>query len=366
MRFPWVLVFLIFFSCNVVAQISKEDVNQIFIDANSGNHKAQNYVGGLYYSGNGVRKNYTQAARWYEKSAEKGNVRAITSLAFLYKRGEGVDRDYAKAKALFEDALKIDPNNSRAQIAIGVMYYYGSGVVQDYGKAAEWFYPAANKKNDRATEWLNAARREINKKKPIEELLQKAELGGMNAQHELAQRYSDAKDYKNALKWFIKAADQGSAASCNSIGDMFWRGKGRGASRVSSDYSAARKWFLKAKKLGSKRADENLKSLAKTVSKVERLRSNKGGTLKVLSIFGGLGSIVLYIVLVGWYGYFRKLSIIISPLSLVIFVMYYEDWVQQGCPGECNIRIDIFITYPLLFGVVIVGLLNLVRSDSKN
>jgi len=88
--------------------------------------------------------------------------------------------------------------------------------------------------------------------------------------------------------------------------------------------------------------------------------------LNLILIFGGLGSIVFYIILVGWHGYFRKLSIVISPVSLYLFVMYYEDWVQQGCTGECNIRIDIFVTYPLLFGVVVVGILNLVKSDDKN
>jgi len=86
--------------------------------------------------------------------------------------------------------------------------------------------------------------------------------------------------------------------------------------------------------------------------------------LNLILLLGGLGSVVFYIVLVGWYGYFRKLSIVISPISLYLFVMYYESLIKLSCSGECNIRIDIFITYPLIFGVFIVGVLNLVKVFS--
>ncbi|NOQ65017.1 MAG: hypothetical protein GQ582_10955 [Methyloprofundus sp.] len=180
------LILFILFSFNAIAQISKEDVKQVFLDANSGNHKAQNALGGLYYRGDGVRKNHTQAALWYGKSAKEGNIRAIISLGFLYKQGEGVNRDYAKAKALFEQALKKEPNNTRAQIGIGIMYYYGEGVTQDYAKAAEWFKYSADKKDKKGTAWYQSAK--LKNERAIKKLNKKAggnELGNVNAQHAL-------------------------------------------------------------------------------------------------------------------------------------------------------------------------------------
>jgi len=195
------LILFILFSFNAIAQISKEDVKQVFLDANSGNHKAQNYLGRMYYRGDGVRKNHTQAALWYGKSAKEGNIRAIISLGFLYKEGEGVNKDYAKAKALFEKALKKDPNNTRAQIGIGIMYYYGEGVTQDYAKAAEWFKYSADKKDKKGTAWYQSAK--LNNERAIKKLNKKAEGNkwrGVNAQHDLAHDSSSREDiYKACL-----------------------------------------------------------------------------------------------------------------------------------------------------------------------
>ncbi|NOQ15779.1 MAG: hypothetical protein GQ581_01835 [Methyloprofundus sp.] len=369
------LIIFILFSFNAVAQISKEDVKQVFLDANSGNHKAQNYLGGMYYNGDGVRKNHTEAALWYGKSAKEGNIRAIISLGFLYKKGEGVNRDYAKAKELFEQALKKDPNNTRAQIGIGIMYYYGEGVTQDYAKAAEWFKYSADKKDKKGAGWFQAAK--LNNKKAqgnelVKKLLTKAKLGDVNAQHDLAHYYvryydgNEVLDYKKAFEWYSKAAVQGDIRSIAAIGRLFYYGGG-----VIRNHETAKKWFVRAKKLGSQEVQGYLSLIAK--EKAMRLngtfnksRHNKPTTLSAISTLVWLGAIVLYIILVGWHGYLRKLSIAISPTSLYLFVVYYEDWVQNNCSGECNIRIDIFITYPLLFGVVIVGVLNLVRIDYED
>jgi TPR repeat protein len=47
---------------NAIAQISKEDVQQVFFDANAGNHKAQNYLGSMYATGNSVKTDNKLAA----------------------------------------------------------------------------------------------------------------------------------------------------------------------------------------------------------------------------------------------------------------------------------------------------------------
>ena len=42
-----------------------------------------------YYYGQGVAKNYAEAARWFRKSAEKGNSSAQNNLGFMYEKGLG-------------------------------------------------------------------------------------------------------------------------------------------------------------------------------------------------------------------------------------------------------------------------------------
>lgn len=50
----------------------------------------------MYEKGNGVTKDYVEAARWYEKAAEKGDKSAQFNLGYAYQHGEGVSQDYAK------------------------------------------------------------------------------------------------------------------------------------------------------------------------------------------------------------------------------------------------------------------------------
>src|ERR1700686_3326174 len=67
------------------------------VRAERGDAKSQLELGGMYYYGKGVSKNYVEAARWYRKSAEQGNPKAEYSLCGVYHEGKGVPRDYAEA-----------------------------------------------------------------------------------------------------------------------------------------------------------------------------------------------------------------------------------------------------------------------------
>ncbi|MCK5189618.1 MAG: sel1 repeat family protein [Methylococcales bacterium] len=363
-----VLIIFILFSFNATAQMSKEDIKQVFFDANSGNYKAQNYLGSMYAAGAGVDRNYQHAAEWYRKSSDQGYVDASIRLGYLYKEGRGVQRDYDEARKLFEKVLKKSPNNVDAQVAMGIIYYKGEGVKQDYIKAAEWFKKPAELNNKEAVQWLKSTNRNANGSKLVEELLMNAKSGDINAQYDLGRYYKsyEGKDYKKAFKWFTQASDQNDIRSIVAIGHMFYYGSG-----VVKNHETAKTWFLRAKKMGSQEVRGYLASIAKEKTRpfnnsFNNAANNHPKTLDIVILFGSLGLVVFYIIFVGWHGYFRKLSIAISPISLYLFVVYYEDWIQKSCSGECNIRIDIFITYPLLLGVVIVGLINLVRIEDKD
>lgn len=93
--------------------------------AQSGDAKAQEKVGDIYYDGLGVQQDYAEAARWFYKSAIQNNSSAQYKLAMMYLHGEGVpvDMDYAvlllrraatlghvEAIAIFDDARKEAPS----------------------------------------------------------------------------------------------------------------------------------------------------------------------------------------------------------------------------------------------------------------
>ena len=54
-------------------------------------------------------------------------------------------------------------------------------------------------------------------------------------------------DYKEAMKWYHKAADQGDADALYELGLFYYEGRG-----VKQDYKEAVKWFKKAGNSGAK------------------------------------------------------------------------------------------------------------------
>lgn len=65
--------------------------------AQQGNAQAQTYIGYLYYTGEGVPRDYSAAAKWYRKAAEQGYASAQNNLGLHYYNGQGVSRDYVLA-----------------------------------------------------------------------------------------------------------------------------------------------------------------------------------------------------------------------------------------------------------------------------
>ena len=58
--------------------------------AEQGYAKAQFNLGLIYYNGQGVRQDYTQAVQWYRKAAEQGDAKAQYNLGVMYDNGQGV------------------------------------------------------------------------------------------------------------------------------------------------------------------------------------------------------------------------------------------------------------------------------------
>jgi hypothetical protein len=50
-----------------------------------------------YQYGEGVTKNYTEAAKWYRNAADQGDATAQRRLGLMYSNGEGVPQDNVEA-----------------------------------------------------------------------------------------------------------------------------------------------------------------------------------------------------------------------------------------------------------------------------
>lgn len=49
----------------------------------------------------GVKQSYTEAFKWFRKSADQGNIDALRMIGLSYMEGLGVRQSYSKAKEYF-------------------------------------------------------------------------------------------------------------------------------------------------------------------------------------------------------------------------------------------------------------------------
>ena len=73
-------------------------------------------------------------------------------MAKKYESGEGVRLDFAEAAKWRRKAA--EQGHAEAQFSLGMMYDIGLGVPKDYAEAAKWVRKAAEQGNADAKEWL--------------------------------------------------------------------------------------------------------------------------------------------------------------------------------------------------------------------
>jgi TPR repeat protein len=70
----------------------------------------------MYYTGTGLTRDYSEAARWVRMAAEQGYARAQLDLAYLYEQGKGVPVDYTAAYIWYKAALSRGEKRAGAQL----------------------------------------------------------------------------------------------------------------------------------------------------------------------------------------------------------------------------------------------------------
>ena len=191
----------------------KIQLKEIRQAAEEGDSAAQYYLGMCYSLGDSIKRDDTEAAKWFHKAAEQGHAMAQYNLGELYYYGHGIEKNEVEAVKWFRKAAEhMIPD---AENWLGVCYALGQGVEKDEAEAAKWYRKAAEK-------WH------------------------MNAQCNLGVLYDLGQgveaDAAEAVRWYRLAAEQGHVEAQSTLADRYWRGYG-----VERSIPQATKWWWRSK-----------------------------------------------------------------------------------------------------------------------
>jgi len=189
--------------------------------------RGENYFFGI----NGVHKDYSEAAKWFRKAAEKGYPFSQSNLGHMYDKGlGGLPQSYSTAVAWYEKAAA--QGEEYGQVSLGNSYEHGEGVPQSDSVAVYWYQKASNQGYARGQKCLGVMY--FNGR-------------GVPENHAIA------------LSLFRKSAAQGNAEALYFLGWMYERGQG-GLAKSAAD---ALHWYRKAAEAGNTDAQEEVKRLTR-------------------------------------------------------------------------------------------------------
>lgn len=172
----------------------------------------------MHVSGEGVRANDANAARWFLKAAEQEIADAQTKIGVLYLSGTGVRRDWETGIRWLEKAARQD--ESLAQMVLGSVYL---GEVRnspsdfriDYGEAFYWILKSAQNGYIPAQSAISRMYKEgtgtrVDNREAVYWLKKAAQSEWPEAMSDLAQAYDEGsmgleKDLHEAREWQKKA-----------------------------------------------------------------------------------------------------------------------------------------------------------------
>ena len=74
------------------------------VAAEQGDAEAQLFLGVMYFNGNGITQDYTEASRWYHAAAIQGYSAVQHNMAVMYSNGYGVPQDLILAHVWYNIA----------------------------------------------------------------------------------------------------------------------------------------------------------------------------------------------------------------------------------------------------------------------
>lgn len=109
--------------------------------AEQGDANAQYRLGRCYSEGKGVPQDFTEAVKWLAKAAHQGDASAQICLGVCYADGKGVREDDVECAKCYRMAA--EQGHSEAQYRLSDCYFKGRGVPQDYKEGIAWLRKAA-------------------------------------------------------------------------------------------------------------------------------------------------------------------------------------------------------------------------------
>lgn len=220
-----------------------------------GNKFAQFSLANLYYYGNGIEQSYEQAFNWYTKASEQGQPYAAYVIAQMYANSEFVSKNESKAQDYYKQALagflKLEVNEQADDnlfYKIGRMCKLGLGTETDMPKAIKYFKRASdlgnkNSKRTLALEYISGENVEQDIDKGIEMLTKLADGRDTMSAYKLGKIYLSGEvvytDMDKAEKCLQQAADDDNEYAMYALAKIY-------LSEEKNDLAQAVKWLEKA------------------------------------------------------------------------------------------------------------------------
>jgi TPR repeat protein len=170
-----------------------------------GNARAMAELGRFYHEGIGLERSDTTAHDWYEKAVAQGDESALGYMGDLLIAPGVEPRDALTAVTWYERGAKVGDAHSMYQLAN--LLCYDPAVKQDIPRAVELLIQSSNLGNSDATAGMGELY--------VRGMLSPASIG-------VPSEPTNA-DLNNALTWFRKAADTGSAKGMRDLGELLTR-----------------------------------------------------------------------------------------------------------------------------------------------
>lgn len=152
----------------------------------------------------------------------------LSGLGEKYYYGRGGPHDYKEAAKYFLKAAQ--QGEANAQFRLSYMCEHGMGVEQNYTRALYWFRKFS----------VQGPKFEQNRIKEHDlKLLSQISLGDPRGQCEYGDIYKDQFNYREAIKWYSKAAEQGFADALYKLGRMYGYGVSHDGTKAIDLYEKA-------------------------------------------------------------------------------------------------------------------------------
>ncbi|RHZ77496.1 hypothetical protein Glove_177g3 [Diversispora epigaea] len=167
----------------------------------------------MYLDGKGVEKDAKRAYQFYSKLANEGSFIALIEVADCYENGFGVEINEEKA---FKLSLKSAETGLPVALrTVGWCYVNGFGTRKDTAKGFQWY-------------------------------MKSALAGNIISMWDVGCFYLGVdRDYQEAFKWILKAAEKGEDSAQSSLGNCYKIGYG-----ITTDQVKAFEWYKKAAECG--------------------------------------------------------------------------------------------------------------------